>query len=298
MFQELREKLETKRNFNAINYILNKADAINKFYRDNELDSAVIGMSGGIDSAVVYKLLRIAKGNPNSPIKYIFPVIIPIHCAGITGQEEAVDRAELVLKDDPDYQIINATQAANSILANCWPGKLPTNHWAKGQMAYMLRPAILYYQAALLQANGYKSIVVGTINRSEGSYVGYFGKYSDGAIDISVISDIYKTEVYKIAQYLELPDEILEVPPMGNISTGETDEEVMGLSYEYLDTILMVHEFGWPVGFHLTPEENKVYVKNWTAVEEMHQKNAHKYKGTSLAQFVDVMPRKIKGGWQ
>lgn len=72
------DELRKLRNFNTDDYIEMKTKAINNFFTKNSLDSAVIGISGGVDSAVVLMLLLEAKKKPGSPLKQILPLIVPI----------------------------------------------------------------------------------------------------------------------------------------------------------------------------------------------------------------------------
>jgi NAD+ synthase (glutamine-hydrolysing) len=167
-------------------------------------------------------------------------------------------------------------------------------------MASMLRSPVFYYLAAVLQQYGERSIVAGTINKSEGSYIGYFGKYSDGAVDIQVIADIYKHEVFQVAKELGIPSEIIQETPKGDVWSGVSDEELIGVSYEFLDMYLMLKEFDLKIqDFGPTDDEFlKDFNKSAEIVENLNRINRHKYKhGSGPAAFLDVMPRKIRGGW-
>lgn len=198
-------EMRIKRNFKCARYIANKLEAINKFFTCEQLDSAVVGLSGGVDSAVVYKLLIAASQVPGSPIKQVMGVSIPIYSKGISGQSAAEYRANLLFKSLSDeelkvgcYASVNLTSTAKKFFA-----EFPMmNDWAHGQAACILRTPVLYGWAANLQTQGFKSLVVGTTNRDEGSYIGFFGKASDAMVDLQPIADIHKSEVYKVAEYL------------------------------------------------------------------------------------------------
>ena len=72
--------------------------------------------------------------------------------------------------------------------------------------------------------------------------VGYFTKYGDGGSDICPIGDLYKTQVYQLAEHLEIPEEIISKPPTAGLWKGQTDEDELGISYEKLDKILFFIE--------------------------------------------------------
>jgi NAD+ synthase len=80
-------------------------------------------------------------------------------------------------------------------------------------------------------------LVLGTGNKSE-LLVGYFTKYGDGGVDLLPLGDLYKTDVQKIATYLDIPEKIIKKPPSAGLWYGQTDEEEMGITYTLLDKIL------------------------------------------------------------
>lgn len=95
-----------------------------------------------------------------------------------------------------------------------------------------LRMIALYYSA-----QGRNYLVLGTSNKSELS-VGYSTKYGDNAVDLQLLGDLLKTEVYELARYLKIPDYIISKPPSGGLWEGQTDEEEMGVTYRDLDRYL------------------------------------------------------------
>ena len=92
--------------------------------------------------------------------------------------------------------------------------------------------SIIYFYA-----NSKNYLVSGTGNKSE-ILIGYFTKYGDGACDIEPIGDLYKTDVYQLAKYLEIPQEIIDKPPRAGLWNNQTDEDEIGMTYELLDKIL------------------------------------------------------------
>ena len=179
--QEHLQKLRSLRNFNVDFYLQEKIKMINQFFSENELDSAVVGLSGGVDSAVTILLLKKASEQENSPIKKLIGVIAPISGIGTSGQRNAVIRAKLLVDThNLDFNCVDLYSAYNEIVYQTKIDQNYTNDaWSEGQMASVLRTPVFYYQAAILQSQGFRSLVVGTTNRDEGSYIGFFGKASD-----------------------------------------------------------------------------------------------------------------------
>jgi NAD+ synthase len=129
---------------------------------------------------------------------------------------------------------IDLAPVLESILAAMPPG----GDAAVANVKVRLRMVALYYIA-----NDRGMMVVGTSNKSERS-VGYFSKYGDGAADICPLADIYKTEIYKIAEYLGVPARIIEKTPSAGLWKGQTDEGELGVTYRELDSILRALELG------------------------------------------------------
>lgn len=304
--QKLIDYTRKLRNFQPAEYIDKKIAAINKFFREENLDAAVLGLSGGIDSMVVLRLLLKAKEQPNSPIKKVAGMSIPIEGIGAVNQfgnkcsvEREMDKKDLNGKFD--YHVVYAESAIEGI-TKYFPVE-NENAWAQGQLFSLIRTPIFYYQAALLQGQGLKSIVVGTTNRDEGSYIGFFGKYSDMAVDLQPIADLHKSEVRAVAKLLDISDEFINKPATGDVWDGKNTEEMMGFDYEFLECYLLWKEFDmFPADFDsicgLTNEDLNTIDRLGVKVETWHKKNSHKYRSGFMCKFIDVINRKIPGGWQ
>lgn len=301
-FNEFVEFLRNFRGFDENEYLQSKKKAINEFFKIQNLDSAVIGISGGIDSAVVYKLLLESSKMPNSPIKKIVPVIAPIECRGTTGQGLASIKANLLLSGEHDSLYCELRDSFNAIVHQISLSDnalFKSDAWAEGQMASVLRTPLFYYVAALLQTKGYKSIVVGTTNRDEGSYIGFFGKASDAMVDLQPIGDIHKSEVYKIANLLKIPSEIIDATPRGDVWDGKNDEQMIGAPYDAVEAFLLLKQYRISTDSIIIEDSNeyKMFLEHVKNIETIHQKNAHKYQVGYPSHFIDIMPRKIEGGW-
>jgi NAD+ synthase (glutamine-hydrolysing) len=155
---------------------------------------------------------------------------------------------------------------------------------------------MLYYSAAILQAQGQPSLVVGTTNRDEGAYIGFFGKASDAMVDLQPISDLHKSEVYALAEKLGVPKSVQEAIPSGDLYSGQLDEELIGAPYWFLELYLRLLEEG--MSLSLNPVEQCLFERYQANIERLHRQNLHKYKVGSPAIHLDVLPRRILGGWQ
>jgi NAD+ synthase len=111
-------------------------------------------------------------------------------------------------------------------------------YWALIVAKVRLRMLFLYYWASL---NNF--LVVGTTDKTEWT-IGFYDKYGDGANDITLLRHLYKTQIRQLAQYLGIPQEIIEKPSSGDVVAGIPNETVIGLSYEKLDQILSGMEKG------------------------------------------------------
>ena len=173
--------------------------------------------------------------------------------------------------------------------------------WAEGQLLSVVRTPALYYAAALLQAQGYSSLVVGTTNRDEGAYLGFFGKASDGMVDLQPISDLHKHEVVLLAQHLGVPQEILDAPPAGDVYDGRTDAEMIGAPYWAVELHALLRCAGQDplqaTALLDDPAEQRQWQTFVDAIEDHHRRNAHKYRVGSPAVHLDVYPRAVPGGW-
>lgn len=232
-------------NFNPDEYILEKAKAINEYLRRDGLDAVVIGISGGIDSAVCLKLLELAAKLDDSPLKAILPVSIPIvGSIGTTGQGNAVRLANLLV---PGIEVIHVGEASNLMYREMTTDAMMQNEFVKGQLDYWLRPAILYGKSAYLRSTGFESVVCGTINACE-KFLGFYGYHTDPC-DFCPITDLVKSQVFKVAKVLGVPEEIINAKPSGGVYTGQTDEELFEGTYEaveaYMHLYLNTPPFMW-----------------------------------------------------
>lgn len=304
---ELGKKLDTyrrHRGFNAAAICSAKITLINTYFAKNKLSSAVIAVSGGIDSAVVLGLLKRARAEPGSPIKKIAAVTLPVFTTrGVTGQTQATALAQKVgaayglnvTSIDLSLSFTTLQTAIETV------SQLTASPWAQGQLASYLRTPTLYYLTSLLTEVGIPAVVCGTTNRDEGAYLGFFGKASDGMVDLQLIADLHKSEVYTLGDYLGIPEEILERPPTGDMFDAALDEQVFGTPYDFVE--LYLHFLTLPKNAQqdffssLSLEARTEFNTYQNNLEKLHQYNAHKYKVGSPAVHLNVYHSGVPGGW-
>lgn len=191
---------------------------------ESKTNGVIVGLSGGIDSTVAAYLACEALGKDK-----VFGIIMP---STTTPTEDKLHGIEIAQKLGINYKEIAIDSILNEYLSMT---QLEENNLAIGNLKARIRMSIIYYYA---NANNF--LVSGTGNKSE-ILIGYFTKYGDGACDIEPIGDLYKNDVYEIAKYLDVPQEILEKPPRAGLWNNQTDEDEIGMSYDLIDQILYLY---------------------------------------------------------
>jgi NAD+ synthase (glutamine-hydrolysing) len=272
--------------------------------RHFKLSACIVAVSGGIDSAAVLGIVHRASKWPNSPIKKIVPVLLPdLSSKGVTGQQDATDRGKLVCaKFGLAPIIINVKKSVESIKKSVDSGiGIVGEKWAEGQLVPYTRTPTLYYIASLLSQEGTPSIICGTTNKDEGAYLGYVGKASDGMVDVQLISDLHKSEVYEISSKMEIPDAILNTAPTGDMYDGRIDVDVFGAPYDFVElylTYLSYNKSNQLRFLDTLDEEGRNYFEKYSAnLENLHKYNLHKYLSGSPAVHLDVITNKVPGKW-
>jgi len=202
-------------------------DGIRDYFTRNNIKKAVIGLSGGIDSSLSAKLVADAIGKDN-----VHGLIMPLK--GLSSEENIKDAVEFCTLNGIDYSLIYI----NDFLGEFEKLKWKQNKIAEMNTASRIRAVILYNYA-----NTHDALVIGTSNKTE-ILLGYFTKYGDGAVDIEVIGELFKTEERELARFLKIPDKIITKTPTAELYHGQTDEEELGISYDELDKILKLYVDG------------------------------------------------------
>lgn len=291
------QRYREDRDFDVNDYIKQKTALLNKYMTQCGLDSAVVAVSGGIDSALVLALVNEASKQANSPIRKIVPVALPLYDNVLTNQYDATNRAdELCDKLGLELAIVPINEMVKSYehTALTFAG-LKTTPWATGQMGAYVRTSYLYYTNSLLNEQGFKPILVGTTNMDEGCYLGYVGKASDGLVDVQLISDIHKSEVYKCAETLGIPESIMQVTPNGDMYDGRIDTEVFGAPYDIVE--LYIGERQNKITVNLSGEAEAEYNDYKQALDKLHAYNRHKYFSLSPAVHLDLWSTATDDGY-
>lgn len=207
--------------------------------RDSGTEGAVLGLSGGVDSAVACGLCARGLGPERC-----LGLILPIESAGDdarlareTAATFGVAAVEVAL-DGAFDRLLGALESAAGEVggdAHAVAGDLRGGDplLARMNLKPRLRMASLYYFA-----NSLNRLVVGTGNAVEFA-VGYFTKHGDGGADIFPLGDLVKREVWDLARTLGVPSEIVDRPPTAGLAPGQTDEGELGMAYSDLDAFLL-----------------------------------------------------------
>ena len=196
---------------------------ISDYALENDIRALVVGVSGGVDSAVTSTL------SARTGIRTIV-LNMPIHQKKY--QDDLSKKHISWLKDNfnnVEERIVNLSKTYDSFVETVSVDEVSDIALANSRAR--LRMTALYATAG---SNG--GIVVGTGNKVEDFGVGFYTKYGDGGVDISPIADLLKTEVYQIARELDIIEEIIQATPTDGLwGDGRSDEEQLGASYEELE---------------------------------------------------------------
>ena len=197
-------------------------ETIEKFLSDqiekNNAKGVILGLSGGIDSAVLAYICK--RKLKDKTLAIIMPdtSITPL---------ETEDALKMISLTGIEYKLIDIKPIVNEYAMYLEP-----NEKAKGNLRARIRTNILYYYA-----NMKNYLVLGSSDKSE-NLIGYFTKFGDGASDLTPIISLYKLQVREIAKYLGVPDKIISKKSSPHLWKEQNAEEEIGISYEEIDSIL------------------------------------------------------------
>lgn len=225
-------------------------------YQEQGKDQAVIAVSGGIDSSLALALLTQALG-----VEKIRPLMLPY------GKQNTVD-AELALNfnqiPEENWRQINIKLAVDAAAAELEVAESEVGETERVRLGnIMARVRMMMIYDVAKEMGG---LVCGTENKSE-KYLGYFTRFGDEASDLEPLVHLYKTQVWQLARFLELPEKIINQPPSAGLWDGQTDEEELGFSYEVVDQVL------------------------WQLVEEGREPDEIEIEGVSAIQVEAVVER-------
>ncbi len=183
---------------------------------------AIVGVSGGVDSALSCFLAAEALGPEN---------VLAVRMPYKTSAPESFEHAGLVIKATGVQEItIPITEMVDALLE-----RFPeADRVRRGNIMARARMIVLYDQSA-----AFEGLVVGTGNKTE-ILLGYTTLYGDSACAINPLGDLYKTQVRQLACAVGVPDAIIEKPPSADLWAGQTDEKELGLTYAEVDRLLVL----------------------------------------------------------
>ncbi len=216
-----------------INLSINSQEIVDKITRfikeavsNAGFSRVVVGLSGGIDSAVSTTLAVKALGADN--------VYIGLFPYGELNKEGLEDAKLIVQKlgiPNDNIILVDIKPLADPIIAV----NSSADDLRRGNIMVRMRMILLYDLSKKFNA-----LVLGTENKTE-HLLGYFTRFGDEASDIESIKHLYKTQVKQLAQYLGVPDKIIQQAPTAGMWQGQTDEEELGFTYEEADKILYLY---------------------------------------------------------
>jgi NAD+ synthase len=210
----------------------------------------VVGVSGGVDSAVVAGLCK--RAFPENSVGVIMP-----------SQSSPADREDaLLIAETYGLKVVEVDlgEVHQGIIKKVQQGLEKQGLGFEGRLSQGNLKARLRMSTLYTVANALNYLVVGTDNAPE-SYTGYFTKYGDGGVDVLPISSLTKTEVRAWAAQLGLPDKIVNRIPTAGLWPGQTDESEMGITYDHIDRYLL--------GEEIPPQEIE-------KIERLHRVSEHK----------------------
>jgi NAD+ synthase len=189
---------------------------LKKTLKEQKIDNVVLGLSGGIDSTTVFYILK-----EFLDAKNIYVVQMDYYLRQKVSLP--IKNANLIFS--PIKKIVDITAEKLQI----------TDPVRFGNIMARTRMMVLFDLAKKLNA-----LVSGTENKSE-RLLGYFTRFGDSASDIEPISHLYKTQVFQLAKYLEIPKETINQPPSAGLWDGQTDEDEFGFTYLEADQVLHLY---------------------------------------------------------
>jgi NAD+ synthase len=193
----------------------------NSIYKNN-FKNGILGVSGGLDSAVALALTQKALGS-----KHCFALLMPYQ----SSSPQSLTHGKMICDQfNVKYEVIDISPSVDAYF-NRYP---TSNKVLIGNKCARERMSILY-DFSIRQ----KALVVGTSNKSE-MLIGYSTLFGDSAAAFLPLGDLYKTQIFEFARYLKIPEDIIKKKPSADLWMNQTDEKEIGISYRDLDEILFM----------------------------------------------------------
>lgn len=232
------------------------------------VSKVVLGVSGGIDSALVAYIATKALGKEN-----VIGIMMPYK----TSSKESLEHGELVIKnlgiEGEKIEITPMVEQYFNLEKDITPLR-------KGNRMARERMCILYDYSAKK-----KALVIGTSNKTE-ILLGYGTLYGDSASAFNPIGDLYKTQVWNLSRYMGVPLEIIDKRPSADLWEGQTDEEELGFSYLLADEIL----------YYLVQEEKSIEdIEKLGYKKEVIDSIVKRIKGSEFKRRMPLIKKVLNG---
>jgi NAD+ synthase (glutamine-hydrolysing) len=293
MHTDLVAKLEAyraTRGFDVEKWTNDKCKMFNEYMASCGLKAAVVSISGGIDSAVTLAMVKHASKMEGSPIVKVLGVCQPIHSSAWAANRGA----ETAVALGCEHITIDQTELHNQLsgIVDTAVG-IEGAPFSKGQLRSYMRTPSMYYVAQLLSQAGTPCVVMGTGNMDEDGYLAYFCKAGDGVVDVQLIADLHKSEVFKVGAFLNVPEATLVAAPSADLWEGQTDEDELGFTYDFVELYtggyLPLDKAAQEEFLASVSTEAKEQFEMWgTTCSTVHRRNAHKFDSPKNLNIIPI----------
>jgi NAD+ synthase len=257
--------MQKKKPINAEKVNIQIVNWLKDYAVNAKVNGFVVGISGGVDSAVTSTLCA-------QTGLQVFCLEMPIHQA---SSHVSRAREHIALLKSQFSNISSGETNLTSVFED-FKKQVPNDaddtkvNLSLANTRARLRMTTLYYYAGI-----YGLLVAGTGNKVEDFGVGFYTKYGDGGVDLSPIADLMKSEVYALGEYLAIPDSILKAAPTdGLFGDDRSDEDQLGASYDELEWAMLENEAGKKIT-DFSDREKVVF----EIYQRLNKSNQHKMNG-------------------
>ena len=276
------EKIRSAKSFDPAEYTSRKCASLLDYLKKHNLGCCVLSISGGIDSSCVLGLLvraqEMAEADPSHPFRKANGGRIIAVSQPIESTPEIYQRAFEVAKSfNIDPICVDQTSEWRSLTAKVESEmKSELQGFSKSMFKSYMRTPV-----AFLLASSYRGVVIGTGNLDEDGYLYYYCKFGDGAVDVGLIHDIHKSEVFKVGAYIGVPQSVLSAPPSADLAPNQTDEAEIGATYDMVELV-----YNYIVNYSaeqkkdfldsLSPEARQQFDSESSIIQSIHERGRHK----------------------